>query len=109
MDGLLPITEAGKELISTGIIGALLILAIWWIGRKEAREKDLHEFYNAKMAEKDKVVQEKDKLIQQLQESRVADTKQLVEAVGEINAALLANKTGMDSLMPLLRSLVRER
>ncbi len=102
MDGVLPITEAGKELISTGIIGALLVLAIWWIGRKEAREKDLHEFYNVKLTEKDK-------LIQQLQEQRVTDTRQLVEAVGEINAALLANKTGIDSLMPLLQSLVGKR
>lgn len=109
MDGLLPITEASKELISTGIIGALLILAIWWIGRKEAREKDLHEFYNVKLAEKDKLVQEKDKLIQQLQESRVIETGKLVEVVGEINAALLANKTSTDSLMPLLQSLVRGR
>jgi len=102
VDGLLPITEASKELISTGIIGALLILAIWWIGRKEAREKDLHEFYSEKVAEKDKY-------IQQLQESRIEETKQLVEAVGEINAALLANKTSIDSLMPLLQSLVGRR
>ncbi len=109
MDGVLPITEAGKELISTGIIGALLVLAIWWIGRKEIREKDLHEFYNVKLAEKDKLVQEKDKVIQLLQEQRVSDTRHLVEAVGEINAALLANKTGIDSLMPLLQSLVGRR
>lgn len=102
MDGLLPITEASKELISTSVLGALLVLAIWWIGRKEAREKDLHEFYNVKLAEKDKQ-------IQLLQESRVDDTRRLVEAVGEINAALLANKTGIDSLMPLLQSLVRGR
>lgn len=109
MDGLLPITEASKELISTSVVGALLVLSIWWIGRKEAREKDLHEFYNVKLAEKDRVVQEKDKLIQQLQESRIGETRQLVEAVGEINAALLANKTGIDSLMPLLQSLARGR
>lgn len=109
MDGVLPITDASRELISSGIIGALLVLAIWWIGRKEAREKDLHEFYNIKLAEKDKTLQDKDKLIQQLQEQRVEETRHLVEAVGEINTALLANKTGIDSLMPLLQSLVGRR
>lgn len=102
MDGLLPITDAGKELITQGIGYTLFIVALWYVGRKEQELKD------ERTAHKVEIV-EKDKLIQQLQESRVDETRTLVEAVGEINTALLANKTSIDSLMPLLQQIASSR
>jgi hypothetical protein len=102
VDGILPVADAGKELIGQGILGILLLLALWYIGRKDQDLKDERSAHATAMAEKDK-------LIQSLQESRVSETRTLTEVVGEINAALLANKTGIESLMPLLRELLAAR
>ncbi len=98
MDGVLPITDAGKELLSQGLLGIAVVFLLWVIGRREQEKRDLTTSYEVKIAEKDK-------LILQLQESRLEETKALVEVVSSNNQALLANKTGIDSLMPILQQI----
>lgn len=70
MDSILPI--AGKELISSGILGVIIFLLIWYLGRKEADWKVERAEFELKLAAKDKRIED-------LSDSRLADVKQLVE------------------------------
>lgn len=81
MDGLLPIDLSTKDIIGQGILGALLILALWWIVRKEVQIKDLLQLTDKKVAEKDKTIAD-------LQESRLAELRNVVPQLASNTEAL---------------------
>lgn len=97
MEALLP--AAGQELLSTGLIGAACIFLLWLLGRKEQELKDTRHAAEVKLAEKDK-------LIQELQESRLDELKLVVEHVSSNTVALQANKVSGDTLLPVLNQIL---
>lgn len=97
MEALLP--AAGQELLSTGLIGAACIFLLWLLGRKEQELKDTRHAAELKLAEKDK-------LIQELQESRLEELKLVVEHVNSNTTALQASKATGDSLLPVLNRIL---
>lgn len=97
MEAILP--EATQQLLSTGLVGAFCVFLIWVVGRREQELKDARLSFQTSLAEKDK-------LILELQESRLVELKLILESINANSAALMANKVAIEAHVPMLQKIL---
>lgn len=77
------ISQGGSQLLSQGLLGTIVVFLLWYCGQLQKRLDD------ERAAHKLEIAAER-KLNADLQQSRLDDTKALIEVVGSNRAAMQA-------------------
>lgn len=83
------VTEGASQLLSQGLLGIICVFLLWYIGKLQTELKDLRAAHKVEIAEERKLNAE-------LQESRLEESKVLLEAVS-------SNKSSFQALLSAIQ------
>lgn len=90
---------AGQQLLGTGIVGALCVVLLWVVFRREQELKDTRTAYEIRLAEKDK-------LLLELQESRLQEVRLMGEQTASNRVVVESNNVAIQKLLSLVEVLL---
>lgn len=77
------VSQGGSQLLSQGLLGTIVVFLLWYCGQLQKRLDDKEAAHKLEIAAERK-------LNADLQQSRLDDTKALVEVVGSARSAMQA-------------------
>ena len=77
------VSQSGSQLLSQGLLGTIVVFLLWYCGKLQTELKDLRESHKVEIAAERK-------LNADLQQSRLDDTKALLEVASSNRSAMQA-------------------